>query len=78
MVERIRTLESSEQHQAEKLGFRKYLRSYGNGLLTGESFMTAAQGSENEQNGGPIDLLFRRPDDFHRSSRRVVAGIQAP
>ena len=78
MVERIRTLESSEQQQVEKLGFRKYLRSYGNGLLTGESFMTAAQGSENEQIVGPIDLLFRRPDDFHRSSRRVVAGIQAP
>ena len=78
MVEQIRTLESSEQQHAEKLGFLKYLRSLGNGLLTGESFMTAAQGSQNEQNGGPIDLLFRRPDDFDCLGSRAAAGIQAP
>ena len=36
---------------AYSTGFSEYLRSIRNGLLSGESFMTAAYGSKNEQNG---------------------------
>jgi hypothetical protein len=42
MMEWIRTLESSEQYYGYSTGFSEYLRSIRNGLLTGESFMTAA------------------------------------
>jgi len=61
---------------AYSTGFSEYLRSIRNGLLSGESFMTAAYGSKNEQNGRCIGLFDRRPDDFIGFGGSPAADIQ--